>query len=331
MISGITNTGTAGGSTSVLTTENPGGSVDSGTSGTATFTADALSSPTWSVSAATTGASGVTYTYGFSTSLVTAITTLTATVPPGTTGTPTLGTTTGITLGGVSRSGTTLTFSGVSLGLGTTVSIAINGLTNTGTAGTYTSEIVAGIALPVLGSILASGVTASVTFSGGLTLTSPATLSWAGTITGTAYTTVDPTSADQQFTLDDEQGSAAGWHITVAATTFTSVSLKTFPDLGTFSFTGSLTSATATTAPTASCSSCTFPATSTTYPVAITTATSSPTPATVFNAAAGTGVGPMTIGGSGAANPVGWWLRVPATAIVGAYSSTITIAVVSGP
>jgi hypothetical protein len=56
-----------------------------------------------------------------------------------------------------------------------------------------------------------------------------------------------------------------------------------------------------------------------------------PTPATVFDVAANSGLGPMTIGGSSAANPVGWWVVVPGSAVSGAYTSTIAVAVVSGP
>jgi hypothetical protein len=42
-------------------------------------------------------------------------------------------------------------------------------------------------------------------------------------------------------------------------------------------------------------------------------------------------MGSFTIGGSASANPVGWWLSVPANAYVGTYLSTVTFAVASGP
>lgn len=96
--------------------------------------------------------------------------------------------------------------------------------------------------------------------------------------------------------------------------------------------TGSLSSITATTAPTATCvTSCTPPVDTTTYPVAITTATSSPTPATVYDVSAGSGIGQVTLGGSSATNPVGWWTKIPGNARAGSYTSTVTVAVVSGP
>jgi hypothetical protein len=65
--------------------------------------------------------------------------------------------------------------------------------------------------------------------------------------------------------------------------------------------------------------------------VAITTAASTPTPATIYDTAAATGLGQMVIGGSAAANPVGWWVNIPASAKAGDYTSTITMAIISGP
>jgi hypothetical protein len=61
------------------------------------------------------------------------------------------------------------------------------------------------------------------------------------------------------------------------------------------------------------------------------TAVSSPTVYTVYDTSVSTGEGVMTIGGSGAANPIGWWVQVPAAAYAGSYTSTVTLQVVSGP
>lgn len=44
-------------------------------------------------------------------------------------------------------------------------------------------------------------------------------------------------------------------------------------------------------------------------------AATSPAPLTIFNAAAGSGTGPMTIGGHAAVSPAGWWITVPASAL----------------
>jgi hypothetical protein len=169
--------------------------------------------------------------------------------------------------------------------------------------------------------------------AGTLTLASPASLTWAGTLNGFNLSIVDTVAADQQYTVSDGTGSGAGWHVTTAATTFTSGG-NTLANSGTFSTTGSTTSASATSAPTAACavaSTCTLPTDTTTYPVAITTAASSPTPVTIYDDSANKGIGQIIIGGSSQADPVGWWLAVPATAVPGTYTSTVTMAVVSGP
>jgi len=65
------------------------------------------------------------------------------------------------------------------------------------------------------------------------------------------------------------------------------------------------------------------------YPVAFTTAATSPTAVTIFDDAALTGLGSITVGVG--ANPVGWWLNVPASAIAGTYTSTVTLEIISGP
>jgi hypothetical protein len=180
-------------------------------------------------------------------------------------------------------------------------------------------------------------ITGTATMGAGvLSAIVPGSLTWATTLNGLGQQVVDTTAADQGYTVDDATGSGAGWHVTVSATTFSATGGGTLPDTGTFSTTGSITSATATTAPTQACSGgtgdCTLPDNSaTTYPVAITTAAATPTPVTVYNAAAATGVGSTDIGGSAAAAPVGWWIHVPGTTTPGTYTSTITVDVISGP
>lgn len=200
--------------------------------------------------------------------------------------------------------------------------------------------LVCGQADPALagpcGSAVASGSNCTMTgtvnlTAGTLTLTSPSSLAWSTTLTGVDQSLVDTTAADQQYTVDDATGSGAGWHVTTSATTFTNGS-ATFPNTGTFSTNGSTSSATATSGPSATCTAtCTLPSDSTTYPVAITTAVSSPTPVTIYDDAATFGLGQILIGGSTHTNPVGWWVQVPASAISGAYTSTITMAIISGP
>lgn len=176
-----------------------------------------------------------------------------------------------------------------------------------------------------------SGVTSAVSFTGSLTLTSPSSLSWAATLTGTNQNIADTTAAHQQLTVSDQTGTGAGWHVTVSTTTFTN-GTSTLPNASTFSVNGSLSAATASSGPSGSCvTGCTPPSSTVTYPVAVTTAESSPTPADIYDNPAGSGVGGITLGGSSAANPVGWWIAVPGNALAGAYTSTVTVTIVSGP
>jgi alpha-tubulin suppressor-like RCC1 family protein len=233
-----------------------------------------------------------------------------------------------------------------SLGTGT-----LTGYTATATAvsGTFTCTTTSAVTCVITG--LTDGTTYSVTVVtlttdgnsppsspavnvepvGFLQLTSPTSLTWAATGTGLNQAAVDGNSSDQQLTATDNTATGAGWHITVSATTFTT-GPKSLPNTGAVDFTGSAGSSVASTAPTATCvGSCTLPTNTTTYPVVMATAVSSPTVYTVYDTAVSTGEGVMTIGGSSAANPIGWWVQVPAAAYAGVYASTVTLEVVSGP
>ena len=177
--------------------------------------------------------------------------------------------------------------------------------------------------------------TGTLTFTGGsLNLLSPIALTWAGTGNGLNQQLVDATTAHQSYVVDDATGSGDGWNVTVSATTFTSISpAATLVNAGTFSTNGSITSAVATTAPTGACTSgatCTVPTDTSVYPVAITTAASSPTAYKIYDTSAATGLGSITIGLPGAA-PVGWWVAVPANAVPGLYTSTVTLEVLTAP
>jgi len=141
---------------------------------------------------------------------------------------------------------------------------------------------------------------------------------------------VDTASADQQLTVDDSSGTGAGWHITVSATTFTT-GTHTLPDTGIIIVTGSVSSLTSADPGVACAGSCILPANTTAYPVSIDTAASSPPASTLYDASAGTGVGSITVGGSDAADPIGWWVLVPVTAYAGSYTSTVTLTLASGP
>jgi hypothetical protein len=178
----------------------------------------------------------------------------------------------------------------------------------------------------------ACSVTGTLALTAGtLNLTTSSTLTWSAAVTGSDLNVVDAIPADQLYTVVDASGALAGWHVTVAATTFTATGPLTLATAGTFSTDGSLTSMTASGYPVAACttgSTCTLPlhtTTPTTFPVAITTATSAPTPYVVYDANANTGIGSVAI------SPVGWWLNVPGNTKPGSYVSTISMAVITAP
>lgn len=329
-VTGLTNTSTTGSYTSTVTTVNGASAVDTGTTGSLAFAGTTLGSPSWTASSTTVGAAGTSYTYAFSVASSALITSVTMTVPPGTGGSPTVGTISpsGLAGGSVTLSGTTLTYSGISVMLtsGTAVSIQVSGLTNTATGGDYGTQIVTSSA----GAVVDCGL-AALAVTGPLSLTLPGSLTWAGTLTGRDQSIYDTTSSDQGLTVSDQTATGAGWNVTIAATTFTN-GTHTLPDAGTLVLAGSVSSATATTAPTAGCgTSCVPPGDTVGYPVAITTAATSPQPFSVYTAQASSGLGVTTLGGSSSADPVGWWLKVPANAMAGSYTSTVTVSIVSGP
>jgi hypothetical protein len=175
--------------------------------------------------------------------------------------------------------------------------------------------------------------------AGTLTLTVPTALGWSETVNGLDRLLVDPTTAHQTYQVNDATGSALGWHVTVSATTFTSITpAATLADIGTFSTNGSLTLTTgalSTTAPSGNCTSgstCTVGTNNlaSSYPVAITTAATTPTAVSIYSAPAGSGLGTITIGSPGA-NPVGWWISVPSNTLQGTYTSTVTLELLSTP
>jgi len=231
----------------------------------------------------------------------------------------------------------TLTGYAVSSTPGTATCTTAAGTTTCGLTGltdgtTYTVTVI-DTTTTVLSTTGTSAPSSPVTVEpvGFLELASPTSLTWALTGTGLNQPAVDGTSGDQQLTATDNTATGAGWHITVSATTFTT-GPKSLLNTGAFDFTGSVSSSAAATAPTATCvGSCTLPTDTTTYPVVMNTAVSSPTVYTVYDTAASTGEGVMTLGGSTAANPIGWWVQVPAATYVGVYTSTVTIEMVSGP
>jgi WxL domain surface cell wall-binding len=180
------------------------------------------------------------------------------------------------------------------------------------------------------GAVLA-GVTCTdagqLVFTGGnLTFTPPTVFAWAATDTGVDQAVVDTTAGHETIVVNDATGSGAGWNVTASATVFTTGSI-TLPTTA-LTVNGSGTLATAGTVPTAACSTattCTLPTNTVTYPMTILT-----TAVKIYNAALATGMGSINLGLPGA-NPMAWWVTVPANQKPGTYNSTITLEVLTAP
>jgi hypothetical protein len=148
--------------------------------GAGTAMAASMTNASWAVSNNQVGATGVQYTYNFTTATTATIGSITETVPSGTAGTPTVVQNVGIGAGTISLSGTTLTYTvttPVSVSAGIPIELAIGGLTNTTTAGSYTSTI----------------TTVSTASSAVDTVTSPS-VSFGGTNTAVAVNVAESTS-----------------------------------------------------------------------------------------------------------------------------------------
>jgi hypothetical protein len=185
-----------------------------------------------------------------------------------------------------------------------------------------------------LGTPLAAGTACTdigtLTFTAGsLTFTPPTVYTWTATDTGVDQSVLAVGSGQEAILVNDATGSGTGWNVTASSTQFTATGPIYLP-LTALSLNGSATSATVAATPTAACSAattCTLPTDSgVTYPVtAIET-----TPLKIYDAAAATGMGSIVLGLPGA-NPMGWWVTIPANQKPGTYTSTITLEVLSAP
>jgi hypothetical protein len=180
-------------------------------------------------------------------------------------------------------------------------------------------------------------MTGTATLTGGsLGVAAPATQTWATLLDGTDKQLVDATPADESFSVQDATGSGDGWNVTATATTFTvGASSTVLADDGTLVLNGNdaLGGETPGVTPGNLCApstTCTLPTTDVTFPVDFVTGTAV-TPVSIYNAAATTGLGNILIGASSGGAPAAWWVNVPASATAGAYVSTITLAINSGP
>jgi WxL domain surface cell wall-binding len=335
-INGLVNTPTTGIYHSVITA-NRLLSSDTGPTPSLGLNPGILVTPTWTSSSNLIGASAA-YTFAFTTGSASTLHAITITVPSGTKGTPTVGTVTPAALaagGQVTLAGAALTYAFTPttsvVPAATPVSVTVGGLVNTTTVGSYTSSLATVDVGGTSPGLVDTGTAPALSLVGQLALVSPSSLSWSLTLNGQNQSVVDLRGADQQFSVTDTTGSGAGWHVTASATTLTS-GTDSLPTAGTLVYTGSLVSSAAVSAPTSSCvGTCTLPVDRATYPVVITTAASSPPASTIYDAAAGSGLGAVTIGAAGSADPGGWWVAVPANTFRGTYTSTITLAIVTGP
>jgi hypothetical protein len=171
---------------------------------------------------------------------------------------------------------------------------------------------VAAVAAPAGALAADAGVTGTVT-GGALTLTTSATPSFSATLDGTdqAKTFSIPS------VLSDLTGSGAGWHTTVTSTQYTTGG-ATPRTLATDAST--LTSL----VNTCGSGTCTDETNSVSLPVGVPAGSTAPTAVAYHNAAVDTGAGVFdhtpTIS-----------VALPANTYAGSYSSTVTLAAISGP
>lgn len=172
------------------------------------------------------------------------------------------------------------------------------------------------LALTVVATASASsGVTATVGVTAGtLSMSTSATPSGSVTLNGTDQNT----SFGIPLSVTDATGSGAGWNVTVTSTQFSTGGAT--PKLLS-------TSASSITAVSSSCNAsvtCTNPTNAITYPLAVPAGSGPPTAVKLFNAAANSGMGAFTV------TPT-MQVAVPANTLAGSYTSTVTVAIVSGP
>lgn len=169
------------------------------------------------------------------------------------------------------------------------------------------------LALVVVATASAANVTATVGVTAGtLSMSTSATPSGSVTLNGTDQNT----SFGIPLSVTDATGSGSGWNVTITSTQFSAGGGKTLS-----------TSASTITGVTSSCNAsvtCTSPTNAITYPLAVPAGSGPPTAVKLFNAAAATGMGGFLV------TPT-MQVAVPANTLAGSYTSTVTVAIVSGP
>lgn len=164
----------------------------------------------------------------------------------------------------------------------------------------------------------ALALTASATFTAGSLafVSAPSAV----TFPTTTLNGLDRTlTASQTLDLGDATGSGAGWNVTATSTTFTA-GANTLPSAAT-------TIASTPPMPTCDTNSTCAPASAgvgVSYPYTLPAAAVAPAATKMYSAAAASGLGDQTLN-------LAWSLHVPSKAVVGAYASTWTLSLVSGP
>jgi hypothetical protein len=147
--------------------------------------------------------------------------------------------------------------------------------------------------------------TATVTGTAGISLSLPSNPSISSTLDGTDQTV----SYAPVLGVTDARGAGSGWNVTIAATTFSDGASHTLAP-------GTLTGVTSACK---SGSTCTATSNSVTYPITIGTTASK-----FFNSALNTGLGRFDVTPTIS-------VSIPGNAYAGSYTSTVTVATVSGP
>ena len=174
--------------------------------------------------------------------------------------------------------------------------------------------IVTGASLLLPASALAATATVTGTLSGSnLSLSTTAAPSFSDNLDLGDQTPTYTVPA----TAQDSRGNGSGWNLTITSTQF-STGGATPNTLA--------TNASSLTGVTSACitGTCTNPTNAITYPVAVPAGATAPTAVKFFNAAAATGMGKFTI-----TPTIGAF--VPGNSFAGTYTSTLTLAIVSGP
>ncbi len=158
-----------------------------------------------------------------------------------------------------------------------------------------------------------ANVTATATVNGqaALSLSTSATPALTDLLDGSDQTA----SYTIPLSITDARGSGAGWNATITSTTFTSGS-------NTLATNASAIASIATAC--VAGGTCTTPTNGLSYPLTIPAAATAPAAVKFFNSAVNTGMGRFTI--TPTIN-----VAIPGNSYAGNYSSTVTVAIVSGP